>query len=125
MSRKFFCFARRSEVEAGGNAQKENIASYGVNWVGLSPAGRQSKVSIRIFLKIGSDFVQNCKIAEAGGFEPPRGFYPQLVFKTSAINHSATPPKLTLIIQTKSLFSNFSFLFLWFIISLCRKILSQ
>ena len=37
MLRKFFCFARRSEAEAGGNAPKESKASYGVNWAGFNP----------------------------------------------------------------------------------------
>ena len=31
-------------------------------------------------------------MAERGGFEPPRGYNPLLVFKTSAFNRSATSP---------------------------------
>ncbi len=31
-------------------------------------------------------------MAEGVGFEPTMGDYPMLVFKTSALNRSATPP---------------------------------
>ena len=46
--RKFFCFAPAvAKRTPGGNAPKESTASYGVNWAGLSPAERQSKVKVR------------------------------------------------------------------------------
>ena len=44
--------------QASGNAPKESIASYGVNWAGLPPAGRQLKVAVRIFVKKNSSFAK-------------------------------------------------------------------
>lgn len=32
-------------------------------------------------------------VAEREGFEPPEGYKPSTVFKTAALNHSATSPQ--------------------------------
>jgi hypothetical protein len=35
--------------------------------------------------------LSDCEVAEGEGFEPPDG-YPSVVFKTTALSRSATPP---------------------------------